>query len=89
MTAIKTHKFKNGQYNIEELHGVIYGLCDVPGDSDLTMVIPEGNTQRSLKTAVHEALHANGLPARYLDEGHDVAEEVGRFLWRLGWRRSE
>lgn len=89
MTAIKTHKFKLGKYSIEEIQGVIYGLCDIPGDDDLAMMIPDDNSQRALQTAIHEALHANGLPTRYLDGEHDVAEDVGRFLWRLGWRRSE
>jgi hypothetical protein len=89
MTKIRTHSFKNGKYAIEEIDGLLRGVCEIPDDGELLyIIVPEENTQRSLQTVIHEALHANGLPSKYLDEEHDVAEAVGRFLWRLGWRRT-
>lgn len=84
-TKLKTHTFALGKYRIDEAH--IDGLCDIPGDERLGMTIMPGGSLKALQTAIHEASHAEGIPDRFLDADRDFSEHVGRFLWRLGWRR--
>lgn len=90
MATVKTHTFKLGKYHIELLDSKLDGMCDLPDDyENLHMLIQRGNTQNDLHTAIHEAMHAEGLPMKYLDGERDLTKEVARFLWRLGWRRTE
>jgi len=87
---VRTHTFKNGKYTIEHLDSKLDGLTELPEDSDtLYMMIQDGGNLNALHTAIHEAMHAEGLPKRYLDGERDLTAEVARFLWRLGWRRAE
>jgi len=89
MKKVRTHKFKLGHYVVDEMDGPLDGLCDIPDEYDtLRIFIQDGGSQRALHTAIHEALHAEGLPAKYLDGDYDVSQNVARFLWRLGWRRA-
>jgi len=86
---MKTHTFANGKYTIEQLDGPLDGMCEVPEDANtLYMMIQKGNTRNALHTALHEAMHAEGLPDKYIDGERDMTENVARFLWRLGWRRN-
>lgn len=50
------------------------------------MIVLKGATLKSLNTAIHEALHAEGVPNRFVHEG--TPDRIARFLWRLGWRRD-
>ena len=86
---VKTHKFKLGKYYIDFLDN-LEGYCEVPSEvNDLNMLILGDKTIRALVSAIHEAMHAEGIPDKYLDGDRDSAEHIARFLWRLGWRRSK
>lgn len=89
---MKTHTFRNGTYSVSEA-GAIDGVCDIPDDGkdSLSMIILSGDSFRALNSALHEALHADGYPDKYLHdkEGYSDTERVARFLWRLGYRRQK
>ena len=90
---IRSHIFKNGRYWINEA-GSIDGMCDVPnentGEPRYSMVILSGNTKKALNSAIHEAMHTEGIPDKYIHdkEGYSDTERISDFLWRLGWRRD-
>jgi len=50
------------------------------------MIIQSGGTLSALDTAVHEAMHAEGVPTTLVHGG--TPDRIARFLWRLGWRRN-
>lgn len=85
---IKSHTFRLGKYSIM-MAGSIDGVCDTPAENSLGMVILDNDDFRSLNSALHEALHAEGIPDRYLhdEDGYSDTERIARFLWRLGYRR--
>lgn len=88
MKKVKTHKFRLGKYYIDE--DACEGFCDLPGDaSKLRMHILKGRGFRSLVSAIHESMHAEGISKHFLDEDRDSAEAISKFLWRLGWRRNK
>ena len=82
---MKTHSFLNGLYRVE-FADRIDGICDVPGgdDTPLTMVILTGDDLRAFHSALHEGLHAHGVPDDYLHdrEGNAATWSLARFLWR-------
>ena len=86
---MKTHTFRHGTYSISEC-SKIEGVCDVPDEDSLAIIIIANNDFRSLNSALHEALHADGIPDKYLHDadGCSDTERVARFLWRLGYRRE-
>jgi hypothetical protein len=89
---VRTHTFKLGKYHIH-IGGPVMGCCDLPDDGKtvLHMHILDGNTLEALDVAIHEALHAMGIPDRHLhnSDGSSRTVAIARFLWRLGWRRAE
>ena len=103
MREVKTHKFKLGKYNID-FTGKLYGDTVTPHgikngkpfnycwkDCKKTMWI--GITKSPLEdldTILHEALHAQGIPDKYLHDKNGDSETimVSRFLWRLGYRND-
>ena len=91
-TMIKTHTFKLGRYYIT-LSGGILGMCDTPDrthnswrDMKKEMIILEGVSLQSLDVAVHEAMHAEDIPEKYVHGGSP--DRIAKFLWRLGWRKQ-
>ena len=85
---VRTNQFKLGKYYIDLLENSMDGLCDVPSQGqNLHMHILNNNTKRSLASTIHEAMHGEGIPDKYLDGDRDSAEQIANFLWRLGWRR--
>lgn len=92
MKKVKTHTFRLGTYNITETENGHHGCCELPTKSknpNLEVSILGGNTKKALCTAIHEFMHAEGIPIRYLDhDNDDSAERIGIVLWRMGWRRS-
>lgn len=85
---VNTHTFKLGKYYIEEDRD-IEGLCDLPDEyQKLRMLIMSGDDQKALASAIHESMHAEGIPTKYLDDGYDPSVNIARFLYRLGWRRT-
>ena len=87
---VKTATFRLGKYHIDQIGEPLEGMCDVPnGHNRLRMMIPDGQDLPSLSTIIHEAMHAEGIPDRYLDgEFADASQRIAKFLWRLGWRRT-
>jgi len=85
---VKTHTFKMG--TVEVWQGTREGWVDDLNRMDvLEMGIPDGNSFKTLAVTVHEAMHAELIPDRYLDGERDAAEHIARFLWRLGYRKQE
>lgn len=83
---IKTATFRYGKYSVDEAPG-LDGCCDVPGmDHDLGMMILSGNSQKALITAIHEAMHAEDIADDRVHSGSP--DRIGKFLWRLGYRRQ-
>jgi hypothetical protein len=91
--TIKYHTFKLGKYKIEFTHR-IEAVTDVPVDdwdnTEKVMLLTKKKGIRGLDNALHEALHAEGVPDEYLhdDEGYSITRRVARFLWRLGYRKK-
>ena len=82
---MKTHTFRLGKYHVTVAPGYD-GSCDIPGDEDLGIFILEGNTRKALNTAVHETMHAEGIPDKFVHDGSP--DRIASFLWRLGWRKK-
>jgi len=80
---MKTHTFRHGKYRIEYCSR-IYGCTDVPGDEDLTMLLVDGKDYAAFSTALHEAMHADGIPDEFMHtaEGESDTERLSRFMWR-------
>ncbi len=88
MKKVKTHKFRLGKYHIKETSNGLDGCCDIPSNQ-LELFILEGNSCKSLYVAIHEFMHAEGIPDKYLEnDGDDSAQRIGKVLWRMGWRRN-
>ncbi len=85
---LKTHTFHYGKYRIHGCNG-LNGCCDVPDSKDgqdqtLEMFILNGRTRRAFRNALHEALHAQGVPDQYLHDkdGFPSTHQVADFCWR-------
>ena len=87
MSAVRTHTFRHGKYRVEFTKSGIFGCCDIPGDDDLRILILEGGSFNALKTAIHEAMHAEDVPEWMVED--DTPERIATFLWRMGWRRMK
>ena len=88
---VKTHTFRMGTYHIDETDA-IEGYCDIPNEYyALRMMIMAGNDYKAFASALHEAMHAEGIPNKYVHdgEGYSGTERIAKFLWRLGWRRRK
>ena len=86
--TVKTHTFKLSKYIVWQSR--VDGWTDEPSDHDkLYMLIPPENSFNALWTSIHESLHAEGIPAKYLDGDYDCSYQVARFLWRLEYRRKD
>ena len=88
---VKTHTFKNGRYKIRHINQPILGVCDMPDENDnLEMMIPDGNTFECFRTVLHEAMHASGIPDKYLHDKDGCCDikQLAKFIWREGWRKS-
>jgi len=89
---VKTHTFRLGKYNVCFSKDGWDGICEVPSEpkDKLEISVLEGNSQRVLRSQIHESLHAEGIPDKYLhDKEWDVCDNVARFLWRLGWKNKQ
>jgi len=89
---VRTHTFRLGRYYLEFSKNGWDGVCDTPGGEDhkLEMSVISGDSQRALRSQLHEALHAEKIPDSFLhDKEWDMCDNIARFLWRLGWRNKQ
>jgi hypothetical protein len=91
---VRTHTFNGRKYHIEQVVA-IEGVTDVPGEPDVyDLMMLNSSDIKGLHSALHEGLEAVGCCDcihRYDDRTDDrpVTWDVAKFLWRLGWRRTE
>lgn len=81
---VKTHCFNGHIYTI--FIGGFEGLTDKFGKKAYTMAVNcDPNTQKGLISLIHEAMHAGNWDKheKTIDRS---SKEIGRLLWRLGWR---
>jgi len=87
MAKVKTHTFNGRKYKIDI--DSIDGNCDQYACNERYLSIyADLKTQTGLITAVHESLHACNW-AKTEDIVDNVSKDIGRFLWRLGYRIKE
>ena len=87
MKPVKTHTFNKRKYTIDI--GKFEGSCDQYKCSDHYLsILADLDTQKGLITAIHEALHACKWTASE-DSVDTTSNDIGRFLWRLGFRIKE
>lgn len=77
------------------INGVLYtidpigynALCESPDAPKPSILLANGlqNQQKSLILLIHELLHACNWSATE-DKVHNAATDIGKVLWRLGWR---
>jgi len=82
---VKTHTFCSRKYHISTDR--LDGMAEQEDDGRRWLyVMRPMQTRAGLETTIHEALHACDWRARE-NEVTDIARDIARFLWRLGWRR--
>jgi hypothetical protein len=88
---MKTHSFNGEPYEIEVVDNLL-GICISRHEAIMGKIIIEKSKKQidELDTAIHEALHAIGIPDKYLHnkDGTGKVDDVARFIWRLGWRKN-
>ena len=86
---VKSATFNGTRYQIDIDPKGIVGLTDCyNADCYWLRVFEDINTKEGLCTLLHEALHAENWAARE-ETVERVSKEIGRFLWRLGYRVGE
>jgi len=66
----------------------LWGDCDPPNKRGKTIRILRGlNPHDELDTLIHEALHAGSWDLSE-DSVNELARDIARLLWRVGWRRE-
>ncbi len=85
MSLPKTQTFNRKKYHI--IVDNLDGNCDT--DSKLWLIIERDLKKKvGLETAIHEALHAC-LWSKKEKEVEQTAKDITRFLWNLGYRKSD
>jgi len=85
---MKTHTFNGKRFRID-IAGPIDGICisgeQLPPQDREVILCRNLNTQGGLITVIHESLHACEwhIGEQRIDQ---ISRDVGRFLWRLGYR---
>lgn len=98
MGVVRTHKLNNVKYYIG-VDDPYVGWCDKPKEPDkneypairLPNGLPKGEekgAKTGLITLLHECLHAENWDKKenVIDR---TAVDIGRLLWRLGYRRKK
>ena len=86
MKKVRTHRFNGKRYNIC-LIGAIDGICDTKENFPSLVVACDPDTQNGLITTIHEAMHAGNWD-KHEETIDRSSTEIGKLLWRLGWRRK-
>ncbi len=85
MKKVKTHFFNGLRYNI--CFGKLDGVSDVNATPRDMVICTEPNTQNELITIIHEGMHCGNWD-KHEETIERSAEDIGRLLWRLGYRRK-
>lgn len=86
--TVRTATFGGIRYDID-LCGPIDGCCDQPkGGRPALMITTDLNTKNGLISLIHECLHALAWSVDE-DKVNQVSKDVGRLLWRLGYRPNK
>ena len=85
---IKTHTINGKRFHID-LSGPLDGLCidnkDLQDKDREILICADLSTQKGLITVIHEALHPYNITEERCDK---ISTDVGRLLWRLGYRKD-
>ena len=84
MGKVKTATFSGRKYTVS-IGGKIDGLCVNNFNERELLVNADVKTQKGLETLIHEALHACNWHREEIFV-ESTARDIGRFLWRLGYR---
>lgn len=85
MKPVLTHTFNKIKYRI--MVGRFDGFTDVDKGKDYTLVVSaEPNTQTELISVIHESMHAGNWD-KHEETIDRSSKEIGRLLWRLGYRK--
>lgn len=84
---LRSHTFMNRRWRVRRKHvkGQL-GSCDPPDEPEKVIYLdPDLRGLEALRTAIHEGWHACDWhrDEEMVDQGSD---DVGLFLWRLGYR---
>ena len=82
---VKTQTFNGRRYKIVHL-GNVDGFCDTKPTMDELVNCCKKGTQNELITWIHEAMHAGNWD-KHEETVDRSSKEIGRLLWRLGYRR--
>ena len=86
--TVNTISIRGKRYTISNVPAPS-GECDHPMTAKKLIAIPkDGDTMGELVVIIHEMLHAAfwDLDEEVVDQ---VGYDIGRALWRLGWRLDE
>lgn len=84
---VKTHFFKGKRYHIVKT-GRIDGVTDTNHTPHELANCAEEGTRNELITWIHEGMHAGNWDKREktIDQS---SKDIGRLLWRLGYRKTK
>lgn len=85
VSKVKTHTFNGRRYKVSIDDAPLEGLCDQYTKERELIICSDLNTQNGIVTVIHEALHACCWTASE-DAVDRTSCDIGRFLWRLGYR---
>ena len=90
---INSHIFNGKRYKIEFKNRkviVTMGDCDPPNEKNRKIRLwTKGITKRKfLVNCIHEALHAEDWEMSE-SKVQRISSDIGRFLWRLGYKKSD
>ena len=86
---VKTATFHGRKYKIDIDPEGVKGMCDQYDPNDRWIhIFDDLNTQHGLMTAIHEVLHSEDWKESE-DRIEQISKDIGRFLWRLGYRIKE
>lgn len=86
MRQVRTHTFAGVKYVVDT--DPIDGCCSSPKPGDrkpILRVCCPLNTQAGLITLIHESMHAINYD-KHETTVDRASTEIGRFLWRIGYR---
>ena len=89
MKPVRTATFNGRKYKIDIEPDGVRGLCDQYACNDRWIhIFDDLNTQAGLTTVIHEVVHGDHWRLSE-DMVERLSKDLGRFLWRLGYRIKE